>query len=305
VRRRRSDATRRARSGPDCDVRAALDACERLTRRHSSTFYLGSRLFGREKRRAVSAVYAMCRTGDDAVDEADGPADARDRLAAWWAGVERAYAGRPEPEHAPEVGLAWVLERYDVPREAFEELRLGFESDLTLTRVADTDELLRYCHRVAGVVGLMIAPIAGYEGGEATLAAAVALGEAMQLTNILRDVGEDLGRDRCYLPADRMAAHGVELESLRRGAVDGAYVALIEELAALADARYRQGWTGIPKLHGVAGTAVGVASLNYEGILRKLRQNRYDNLTRRAYLRPLERIALIPRAALTVWSGAT
>jgi phytoene synthase len=305
VRRRKAQATTQPRSGPDGDVRAALDACARLTRRHSSTFYLGSRLFGPEKRRAVSAVYAMCRTGDDAVDEADGPADARDRLAAWWAGVERTYAGRPDPAHAPEVGLAWVLERYDVPLDAFEELRLGFESDLTLRRVADTDELLRYCHRVAGVVGLMIAPIAGYDGGEATLEAAVALGEAMQLTNILRDVGEDLGRDRCYLPADRMAAHGVELASLRRGAVDDAYVALIEELAALADARYRQGWTGIPKLHGVAGTAVGVAALNYEGILRKLRQNRYDNLTRRAHLRPLERIALIPRAALTVWSGAT
>ena len=303
MRRRQEDPARHTRE-MEGDVRAALDGCERLTRRHSSTFYLGSRLFGPTKRRAVSAVYAMCRTGDDAVDEAADAADAHVRLHAWWDGLERAYDGRPAPGRAAEIGMAWVLERYDVPKSAFEELRLGFESDLTLTRVADTDELLLYCRRVAGVVGLMITPIAGYDGGDETLAAAVALGEAMQLTNILRDVGEDLGRERCYLPADRMAAYGVELEALRRGDVQERYVALIEELAGLAAARYRQGWTGIPKLHGVAGTAVGVAALNYEGILRKLRQNRYDNLTRRAYLRPLERIALIPRAALSVWSGA-
>jgi phytoene synthase len=302
---RSGDPTRAASPAADeAATREALRACVALTRRHSSTFHLGSRLFRADKRYAVSAVYAACRTGDDAVDEARGPADAAARLDAWWAGIERTYAGRPGPA-AAELGLRWVLDRHDVPKSAFEELRLGFESDLGMCRVETTDELLIYCRRVAGVVGLMIAPIAGYDGGEATLRAAVALGEAMQLTNVLRDVGEDLGRDRCYLPADRMAAHGVDVAELRGGTVSPGYVRLLEEIAGLANERYRQGWTGIPRLHGAAGTAVGVAALNYEGILRKLRQNRYDNLTRRAHLRPLERIALIPRAALSVWSGAS
>lgn len=294
--------------GPTIDpkrAQRALRACAELTRRHSSTFYLGSRLFGSDKRLAVSAVYAACRTGDDAVDEADGPDDARGRLAAWWAGVERTYDGRPDPGSTTEVALRWVLDRYDVPMSAFHELRLGFETDLTLARVETSDELMVYCRRVAGIVGLMIAPIAGYDGGDATLDAAVALGEAMQLTNILRDVGEDLRRDRCYLPTELMDAHGVSLEALREGAVTPAYVALLGHLAHLADERYRRGWTGIPKLHGAAGLAVGVAALNYEAILRKLRQNRYDNLSRRAYLRQYERVALIPRAALTVWSGTS
>lgn len=262
-------------------------------------------MFRPQKRAAVSAVYAACRAGDDAVDEAIDTADARDRLAIWWEGIERVYAGEPERRSATEVGLRWVLDRYDVPRSAFEELRQGFESDLTLRRVATTEELLLYSRRVAGVVGLMITPIAGYDGGRATLDAAVALGEAMQITNILRDVGEDMGRDRCYLPADRMAAYGVALHDLRAGRVSDAYVALLEELAGIADARYRHGWSGIPKLHGMAGLAVGVAALNYEAILRKLRQNRHDNLTRRAFLRPHERLALIPRAAFGVWSGTS
>lgn len=283
----------------------ALAICAAVTRRHSSTFYLGSRMFRPQKRAAVSAVYAVCRAGDDAVDEAADVVDARARLARWWAGIERVYAGEPDPRSATEVGLRWVLDRYDVPRSAFDELRQGFESDLTLRAVATTDELLLYSRRVAGVVGLMITPIAGYDGGQETLDAAVALGEAMQITNILRDVGEDMRRDRCYLPADRMAAHGVSLNDLRDGRVSDAYVALLEELADLADARYRQGWSGIPKLHGMAGLAVGVAALNYEAILRKLRQNRHDNFTRRAFLRPHERLALIPRAAFGVWSGTS
>jgi phytoene synthase len=284
----------------------ALRACDALTRRHSSTFHLGSRFFAPEKRKAVIAVYAACRSGDDAVDEAADAGDARRRLDAWWEAIERAYDDRPRSD-APlgdvEVGLAWVLERFDVPKRAFEALRLGFEDDLRPVRVQDLDELLTYCYRVAGVVGLMIAPVAGYDGGDETLASAVALGEAMQLTNVLRDVGEDLRRGRCYLPADMMERHGVTHRDLAEGAIDERYATLFEELASIADARYRHGWRGIPRLHGLAATAVGVAALNYEAILRKVRQNRYDNISRRAYLRLHERLVLIPKAARIVRSG--
>lgn len=87
--------------GPAIEPQRALRTCVDFTREHSSTFFLGSRLFGTDKRLAVSAVYAACRTGDDAVDEADGPGEARRRLAAWWAGLERAYDGRPIPAPAP------------------------------------------------------------------------------------------------------------------------------------------------------------------------------------------------------------
>ncbi len=285
------------------DDRDALAYCTDLTRRHSSTFFLGSRMFTGDKRKAVRAVYAACRAGDDAVDEALDANDALLRLEAWWQSIERAYAGTPNPSSPIEVALRWTLDRYEVPQGAFDELRLGFESDLTLRCIASTDDLLLYCRRVAGVVGLMIAPIAGYDGGPETLDAAVAMGVAMQITNILRDVGEDLSRERCYLPADRMAAHGVKEEELRRGVISDGYVTLLEEFADLAEAKYREGWKGIPKLHGAAGIAVGVASLNYEGILKKLRANRYDNLSRRAFLKTFERIALIPRAALTVWTA--
>jgi 15-cis-phytoene synthase len=285
-------------------VGEALASCVELTRRHSSTFFLGSAFFSGDKRRAVIAVYAACRIGDDAVDDAADAADARSRLAAWWEGVERAYAGAPDPTVPFEVALAWVLERFDVPKQAFDELRLGLETDTGPVDVETVDELMRYCRRVAGVVGWMVAPIAGYRGGDETLECALALGQAMQLTNVLRDVGEDLGRGRCYLPRELRERHGVDVDSLRQGRVSDGYAALLEELAQMAHGLYRQGWRGIPRLHGSAGVAVGVASLNYEAIVQKLRQNRYDNLTRRAYLRPHERLALIPRALAGVTFGA-
>ena len=289
--------------GEERSVEEALDYCSRLTKAHSSTFYLGSRLFPAKQRRAVGVVYAVCRSGDDAVDEAATVEKGRRRLEAWWAQVERAYAGAPAADAPLEVGLAWVLESYAVPKEALGELYLGLASDLEASCPETLEDLMLYCRRVAGVVGLLISPIAGYSGGEATLLNALALGQAMQLTNILRDVGEDLEMGRCYLPAELLEKHAVEVDDLRAGRVTEDYIALLEELAGLTHKLYRLGWQGIPKLDGVAATAVGVAALNYEGILRKLRQNGYDNLTRRAHLRPIERIALIPKAFYDVYSS--
>lgn len=283
-------------------VEQAVAHCTGITRTHSSTFFLGSRLFPAAKRQAVSVIYAVCRSGDDAVDESPSREVARAALARWYDGIDRAYrgAGSVRADRPLEIGLNWVLQRYPLPRSAFEELYLGLETDIVFSRFASNDELLLYCRRVAGVVGLLVAPIAGYRGGRDTLDCAVALGEAMQLTNILRDVGEDLARGRCYLPIDLMDACGVELDDLRAGKVDRSYIALLEALAGQAHELYRIGWKGIPRLHGISATAVGVAALNYEAILHKLRQNRYDNLNQRAYLRPLERLALIPRAVAGV-----
>jgi 15-cis-phytoene synthase len=281
----------------------AISYCTKLTKDHSSTFYLGSRLFSQPERRAVSVVYAVCRSGDDAVDEALNYSFAFDNLRLWWENVERAYSGQPRNTHPLELALSWVLENYDVPKQAFEELYLGLDSDLRPSPYETIDDLMLYCRRVAGVVGWLIAPIAGYRGGQETLEYALALGQAMQLTNILRDVGEDLEKGRCYLPKELLAKHNVNVNDLRSGLVNENYIALLEELAERTSQLYRQGWRGIPRLKGAGKTAVGVAALNYESILTKLRQNNYDNLTKRAHLKTLERIALIPKAVYSVYGG--
>lgn len=282
------------------DLSEALRYCISLTKQHSSTFYLGSQLFAKKQRQAVSVVYAVCRSGDDAVDEVSCVVEGRERLELWWQQIENVYAGTIDTAQPLEVALAWVIESYDVPKEAFRELYLGLESDLSMPELITMDELMLYCRRVAGVVGFLIAPIAGYSGGAATLEQALALGQAMQLTNILRDVGEDFRRERCYLPKELLDKYQIDIDQLRAGHINSNYVALLQELFDMTHQLYRTGWQGIPKLKGMGSFAVGVAALNYEGILRKVEQNHYDNLNQRAYLRTPERLLLIPKAIYSV-----
>lgn len=275
----------------------ATEQCRVATRQHSKTFYLGSQLFPTPQRQAVWAVYAACREGDDIVDDLPTQ-EAHEQLDAWWARIEAAYAGRPGAKPVDQA-LAWAVAAYPVPIEAFAELRDGFLMDLG-GQVYDTlPELELYCRRVAGVVGLMIAPIAGYSGGPDTLARALRLGQAMQLTNILRDVGEDLRRGRVYLPRALMAQYGVTPESLQGGLAGQpptpAYGALMGHLAGVARDWYRQGRAGIPKLRGSAPLAVGVAARAYEGILDDLARHDFDNFQHRAYVSGSRKLLMLPR----------
>jgi phytoene synthase len=266
------------------------NALSRVIRAHSATFYLGSRLFPPEARKGAWAVYAACRLGDEAVDGEGGGEEA---LEAWWEGVERAYAGRPRENW--ERGLTWALERWPIPFEAFAHMKEGFLTDLGPVRLKTEEELFTYCYRVAGTVGRMMAPIAG--GALEAEAKAIRLGQAMQLTNILRDVGEDLARDRLYLPLDLLEAYGVKLEDLQEGSITPGYRALMAHLEAKARALYREGLEGLRHLQ-VGRAAIALAALQYQGILDKLRLQGYDNLRRRAHLKPWERLLLLPKALL-------
>ncbi|GIW33081.1 phytoene/squalene synthase family protein [Meiothermus sp.] len=263
-------------------------AVSEIIRRHSATFYYGSLLFRGEARKGAWAVYAACRIGDDAVDESANPlAD----LNEWWAGIGRAYAGLPREDW--EVALAWALERWDIPHQAFADMKEGFLTDLNPVRLETMEELYTYCYRVAGTVGLMIAPVGG--AGAAGRSAAIKLGQAMQLTNCLRDVGEDLALGRVYLPDELMHKHGVSIEDLRQGCISPRYVGLMRELALEARRLYREGLGGLKYLQ-TGRAAIALAALQYQGILDKLELMRWDNLSRRASLSTYERVMLLPKA---------
>lgn len=262
-----------------------------VIREHSTTFWLGTCLMSGDRRRAARAIYAACRIGDDAADLHPRP---REAVAHWQTRIERAYLGRPvEPW---ERALAWTVRRYDVPRRAFDALADGFRSDLGHVRMTTLDELDRYCFRVAGTVGLMIAPICGADGPAAE-AAADQLGRAMQLTNCLRDVGEDLARDRVYLPAELMAANGVTVADLRADRRTVGYRRLMEDLAHEAEQRYEIGLAGLHHLRHHR-TAIAYAALQYRGILDELRASGFDNLRRRAVV-PARRRAILLGTAVT------
>jgi 15-cis-phytoene synthase len=281
---------------PNTDIipKDPLDFCRRVTEHHSKTFYFGSRFFPYAQRHAVWAVYAACRLGDDTVDELQG-VEARDALETWRTRVQDAIAGRPD-HHPMAQSLAWAAERFPIEFDPYQELYLGLEMDLMQHRYETIDDLLLYCRRVAGVVGWMITPIAGYDGGQATLERALKLGMAMQITNILRDVGEDLERGRIYLPLDLMRKHGVLERDLFERRITPQYVALMRELDGIARELYREGWRGLPRLRGPARIAVAVAAMAYEGILGALECNGFDNFTMRASVSGRRKLAMIPGA---------
>ncbi len=264
----------------------------RVVRRNSRTFWLGSGLMSGDRRRATRAVYAACRVGDDAVDLDPHP---REALAVWQERIEAAYRGQPR---APwERALAWAVRRYPIPRTAFRDLATGFRSDLEVVRVPDLPALETYCYRVAGTVGLMIAPVCGADG-PAARRPADRLGRAMQLTNCLRDVGEDLQRDRIYLPRDLLDAHGVTEDDLRAGHPTAGYRAAMQHLATIAWQGYEEGLDGLVHLRHHR-SAVAFAALQYRDILTELRESGWDNLRTRAAV-PTRRRAVLLGGAVTV-----
>ncbi|MFA9428853.1 phytoene/squalene synthase family protein [Egicoccus sp. AB-alg2] len=269
-----------------------------VIRHHSTTFWLGSCLMTGERRRATRAVYAACRIGDDAADLAPRP---REAVAVWQTRIEQAYLGRPvEPW---ERALAWAVRRFPVPRAAFHALADGFRADFGSVRLATFADLDRYCFQVAGAVGLMIAPICGAHGPAAEHAADQ-LGRAMQLTNCLRDVGEDLARDRVYLPADLLAAYGVTLDDLRSDVRGPRYRRLMEHLAHEAEQRFEIGLDGLHHLRHHR-TAVAYAAVQYRAILDELRAGGWDNLRQRASVPPARRARLLAEARSATRAAGT
>jgi phytoene synthase len=184
--------------------------CERVARSQAKNFYYSFVLLSRPKRRAMCAIYAFMRYCDDLSDD-DAIPDRAAAIARWSSDLEAALAGRAG-EHALWPAFIDAVNRYRIPHEYFRDMIAGISSDLMPRRIRTFDELYDYCYHVASVVGLTIIHIFGFESPDA-LPLAEKCGIAFQLTNILRDVSEDAGKDRVYLPAEDLARFGVSLEN--------------------------------------------------------------------------------------------
>ncbi len=273
-------------------VKSAYDYCRKVTQRASKTFYWGSVFLPPPKRRAVWAVYALCRVIDDIVDESCVPAISRpghlvgspsleNALAYWRESLQRIYAGQRLDEHP--IQLAWfdMLERFPVPVEPVLDLLKGVEMDLAVNRYETFDDLYLYCYRVAGTVGLLTSPIFGYSH-EAALSHAVNLGVALQLTNILRDVGEDALLNRIYIPQDEMRRFGYSEEELKAGVVNKAFCELMRFQMARAEDYYQRSQSGISLLSADCRLAVRLSGTLYRRILDRIQTNNYNVFTKRA-----------------------
>lgn len=282
------------------------EGCAEVTREHAKTFSFAARFLPGEVRRAAQAIYAFFRRIDDVVDEG-GPETLPELVAA----MDRMAAGGPAPD-GKAAAMAEIMRRYRIDWGHVRSLVRGVSGDQGRVRLRSWPALYAYCYRVAGVVGLVMAPILGARLAAAT-GPAVQLGVAMQLTNILRDVGEDLDRDRVYLPLDELADHGLGADALfarelapAEGPVDPRWAGFMQGQIARARAYFRHGYAGLGHLRPFsARLTAAVMGVLYEDILTSIEQSGYRVFDRRNRVSTLRKLALLPKALGLALSPST
>jgi phytoene synthase len=276
-------------------LRLSYARAEEATAQWARSFYFASRFLPDDKRRAIFALYDYCRTADNLVDaRGDRPvALVRADLAALAEQVRAIHAGTAAPERW--LALADTLNRFPVPLEPLLDLLDGVAMDLDPVAFEDFTALERYCYLVAGVVGLMLGPVLGAEPDRFTRPG-VGLGIAMQLTNILRDVGEDLDRGRVYFPEDELRQFGLDRAALERRELTPAF----RQFMAFQIARARRLFDEadvVVSLFPDDGSRLTVRLLQrtYAGILRAIERNRYDVFRNRAYVGTAGKVMILGR----------
>jgi phytoene synthase len=263
--------------------------CQQKAAASGSSFYYSFLFLPPERRRAITALYAFCREVDDVVDECSDAALARAKLAWWRAELAATYEGRPS--HPVTQSLAGVLTHFNLPQEILAEIIDGMEMDLTQTRYPDFKALHLYCYRVASTVGLLAAEIFGYEDRR-TLKYAHDLGLAFQLTNIIRDVGEDARRGRIYLPSDELARFGLNAEDILYGRYSEAFRNLMVFQIERAETFYEQAFAQLPAQDRRAQRPGLAMAAIYRALLREIRKDGCRVLDRRIALTPLRKLWL-------------
>jgi phytoene synthase len=283
----------------DPELRDAYAQCRALNAAHGRTYYLATRLLPAARRPAVHALYGFARYADEIVDDLGDERPAAEKAAqldALTADMEAALDGTPTAQPVL-AALADTARRYDIDRKHFTDFMVSMRMDTTVTEYATLDDLAVYVHGSAAVIGLQMLPILGtvVPRAEAEPPAA-ALGVAFQLTNFLRDVGEDLDRGRVYLPLEELGAFGVDRELLawcrrtRRG--DPRVRRALAHLVAHTQGVYRDAEPGVAMLEPVSRACVGCAFTLYRGILDEIEAAGYDVLHRRVAVSTRRRAAV-------------
>ncbi|HEX7053297.1 MAG TPA: presqualene diphosphate synthase HpnD [Burkholderiales bacterium] len=261
--------------------------CQRKAAASGSSFYYSFLFLPAERRRAITALYAFCREVDDAVDEGGDPQVAAAKLAWWRTELAALFAG--QPQHPVTRALAPFVAKYALSQPRMAEIVDGMEMDLRQSRYLDWPSLEAYCHRVAGVVGLLAAGIFGYRD-ERTLEYARKLGIAFQLTNIIRDVGEDARKNRIYLPMDELRRFGVPAADVLSAKQTPAFRELMAFEARRARAYYEEAMAALPAVDRRAQRAGLVMAAIYRTLLDEIERDGFRVLAQRTSLTPLRKL---------------
>jgi 15-cis-phytoene synthase len=290
----------------------SYEKCREITAEFSKTFYMGTKLMSDAKRKAIWAIYVWCRRTDELVDSPQAQLLSRqalsDTLDQWEIQLESVFAGKPLDDY--DVAMVHTLERFPLDIQPFRDMISGQRMDLSRARYETFEDLKLYCYRVAGTVGLMSTIVMGVDPGYNTapwnrhhpLAVptkeAIALGIANQLTNILRDVGEDARRGRIYLPLEDLKLFNYSEEDLMNGVVDERWRALMRFQIQRALKFYREAEKGISILNPDARWPVWSALMLYRNILDVIVENQYDVFNRRAFVPTLRKLCCLPPALI-------
>ncbi|GAC1461465.1 MAG: phytoene synthase [Chamaesiphon sp.] len=289
-------------------IEDAYELCRQITAKYAKTFYLGTLLMPEAKRRAIWAIYAWCRCTDELVDGAQAAITTPETLERWEKQLESVFAGNPVDDS--DVALVDTINRFPLDIQPFRDMIAGQRMDLHRSRYETFEELNLYCYRVAGTVGLMSTAIMGTDTSQYTApwkrrqeiyvptSEAIALGIANQLTNILRDVGEDARRGRIYLPLEELALFNYTEQDLIKGVVDDRWRELMRFQIQRARKFYESAEKGISALSPDARWPIWAALMLYQQILDVIEYNQYDVFRQRAYVPTRQKLLFLPIAWL-------
>jgi phytoene synthase len=263
--------------------------CQQKAAASGSSFYYSFLFLPPERRRAITALYAFCREVDDVVDECSDAQIARTKLAWWRVEVGKLYQG--EPSHPVTRALAPHLNAFGINSQNLNEIIDGMEMDLTQTRYLDFAGLERYCYHVAGAVGLLAAGIFGYQNPR-TLEYAKNLGTAFQLTNIIRDVGEDARKNRIYLPMDELKRFEVPAADVLQSRYGGNFLRLMQFQAERANSFYAKAFDALPAEDRRSQRAGLIMAAIYRATLDEVARDGFKVLTQRTSLTPVRKLWL-------------
>ncbi len=263
--------------------------CQQKTVQSGSSFYYSFLFIEPARRRAITALYAFCREVDDTVDDATDGSVARIKLAWWRTEVSNMYKGTPT--HPVTQALQPHLSAYNLQEQHLQAIVDGMEMDLDQSRYLDYAGLRKYCWHVAGVVGILSASIFGYKNPQ-TLEYAEKLGLAFQLTNIIRDVGEDARKGRIYLPVNELQQFGVTAADLLNARHSDKFEALMAFQTERAQKMYDEALAALPKEDRRAQRPGLMMSTIYRTLLEEIARDKYHVLTQRISLTPLRKLWL-------------
>lgn len=276
----------------------AYRECARIVKRNARNFYYAFVVLPNDRRDAINAVYAFCRLVDDAADEPGPIADKTAQLVRYREHLDAAIAGGA-PASLVLMAVADAVRRFAIPIHLFHELIDGVTQDLTVTRYADFAGLKRYCYLVASTVGLMCLPIFGYTD-DAAVQHGIDLGLAMQITNILRDIGEDASRDRIYVPQQDMKHYGYTEQQLKDHVVNDAFRALIQQQVKRAREYYASGQQLLQYVPSRTRACPKLMHDVYKSILDKIEAADYDVFAQRLGPTKYEKWRMVGR----IWKSA-